>query len=137
MDCVHCHNPHSTTKYAERFGATITCESCHVSEAQYQKINDRKHAACVDCHMPQLIHVAAGNPEQYRADMRTHLMAINPAATTTTDRKGLFSQSYLGLDFACKGCHNEDGRGPELDDERLQSVATGYHERELAGSENK
>ena len=115
---------------------TVTCESCNNQEQRYQKISDRKHAACVDCHMPQLIHVAAGDPEQYRADMRTHSMAINPAALTTTDRNGQFSQPFLGIDFACKGCHNEDGRGPELDDERLQSVATGYHDRDLAGSEN-
>ena len=75
--------------------------------------------------------------EQYTADMRTHLMAINPAALTTADKKGMFSQPFVGLDFACKGCHNPDGRGPELDDERLQSVATGYHDRDQAGSENR
>jgi hypothetical protein len=137
MDCVDCHNPHVTTKYAERFGAAVTCESCHFQQQQYQKISDRRHATCVACHMPQLIHVATGNPEQYTADMRTHLMAINPAALTTADRNGVFSQPFVGLDFACKSCHNPDGRGPELDDERLQSVATGYHDRDQAGSENR
>jgi hypothetical protein len=87
--------------------------------------------------MPQLITVAMADPASYTGDMRTHSMAINPLALTTAAKNGQFSQPYLGLDFSCKGCHNEDGRGPELDDERLQSVATGYHDRDLAGSENE
>jgi hypothetical protein len=43
----------------------------------------------------------------------------------------------VGLDFACKSCHHEDGRGPVLEDEELQSVATGYHDRDQAGSLNR
>jgi hypothetical protein len=137
MDCVDCHNPHQTTKYAKSFGATVTCESCHFQQEQYQKISDRKHAACIDCHMPRLIEVAVGNPARHTADMRTHSMAINPAALTTVAKNGQFSQPFLGIDFACKGCHSEEGRGPVLDDERLQSVATGYHDRDQAGAENE
>ena len=137
MDCVDCHNPHTTTKYAKGFGATVTCESCHFQEQQYQKITDRKHAACVDCHMPQLISVAVSDPARHTADMRTHSMAINAAALTTAAKNGQFSQPFLGLDFACKSCHSEDGRGPVLEDEQLQAVATGYHDRELVGSENE
>jgi hypothetical protein len=87
--------------------------------------------------MPQLIHVAAGDPAALTADMRTHSMGINPAALTTVDRNGVFSRPFVGLDFACKSCHREDGRGPVLEDERLQAVATGYHDRDQAGSENR
>ena len=64
-------------------------------------------------------------------------MAINPRATSQFDKDGAFSQPYLALDFACQGCHNEDGRAENLSDEELQEAAIGFHDREEAGSLNK
>lgn len=137
MQCVDCHNPHATTKYAKGIGIKQECESCHFQAAEYQKIDNRRHADCIDCHMPRAIQVATSDPAQFSADMRTHLMAINPAEVAQFTNDGEWAGPYLALDFACKGCHNDDGRGPVLDDERLVAVATDYHSRELAGSENE
>ena len=64
-------------------------------------------------------------------------MAINPHATSQFAKDGTFSQPYLALDFACRSCHNEDGRADPLTDEELQEIAIGYHDRDQAGSANK
>lgn len=137
FDCVDCHNPHTTTVHAKGFGAKVTCDGCHFQEAQNQKITDRKHAQCVDCHMPKMIQQAVADPERFTGDMRVHLMGINPSAVPQFNQKGELVGDYLALDFTCKGCHYEGGRAPVLEDERLQEVATGYHDRALAGIENE
>ncbi len=137
MDCVDCHNPHETIKYASRGeGIKTDCESCHFENADYQKINDRRHATCTDCHMPLLTVSALSDPAQFSADVHTHLFAINPMETSQFDRDG-FSEPYLTVVPACRGCHYDGGRGTELTDEELQEAALGFHERELAGSLNK
>jgi predicted CXXCH cytochrome family protein len=137
MRCVDCHNPHQTTKYARGQAIRTECENCHFENEQYQKISDRKHASCIDCHMPRITMSAVGDPARFSGDMRTHLMAINPLASSQFDKNGEFAMPYIALDFACKGCHNENGRAPVLPDERLVEVATGFHDRDMAGSENK
>jgi hypothetical protein len=137
MDCVDCHNPHASTKHADGLAIKSTCETCHFQQADYQKINDRRHAKCIDCHMPQASLSAAGNPEQFSADVRTHLMAINPLATSQMTKDGTGSQPYLTLSYSCKGCHNPDGRGSELTDEELMAAAVGFHDRDLAGTLNR
>ena len=137
MDCADCHNPHKTTIHAER-GETIedVCETCHFQPAEYQKLDNFRHADCVDCHMPRVIQIALGDPEQFQADYRTHLMAINPEVTASIDEDGNFSSAYLGLDFSCRSCHNADGRAPDLEDAVLSAVARGYHDRDQAGAAN-
>jgi hypothetical protein len=138
MDCVDCHNPHQGTR-GEGRGLSIKtdCETCHIEAATYQRINDRRHASCVDCHMPYMSQNALAAPDLYKADVRTHLMAINPHESDQLDRDGAFVQPYLTVDASCKGCHNAEARAGELPDERLVEVATGYHDRDLAGSENR
>ena len=135
--CTDCHNPHTTTVNAKGFGAKVACDGCHFAQAENQKITDRKHAQCIDCHMPRMIQQAVADPARMSGDMRVHLMAINPAATAQFEKNGKLAGPYLALDFTCKGCHYDGGRAPVLEDERLQAVATGYHDRDLAGSENK
>jgi hypothetical protein len=137
MRCVDCHDPHQTVVYARGEGVKTACENCHFENAQYQKITDRKHAKCVDCHMPRVSKSALGDPERYTGDLRTHLMAINPLSTSQFDEEGKFSQPYLSLDFACKGCHYDGGPAAVLSDQELQDMAVGYHDRDLAGSMNK
>jgi hypothetical protein len=137
MDCIDCHNPHATVKHAKGLAIRTPCQNCHFEQQNNQKINNRKHADCVDCHMPRVTRSAVGDPARFSADLRTHLMAINPQATSQFDKKGEAALPYIALDFACKGCHNEDGRAPALADERLVAVATGFHDRNLAGSENE
>jgi hypothetical protein len=136
MECVDCHNPHATIRHAVGLGIARDCTGCHFAAAEYQKISNRSHASCVECHMPRPIQVAVADPELRTGDLRSHLMAINPGEIAQFDRNGEWAGPYLALEFACKSCHSEDGSGPVLDDERLIEVATGYHDRELTGSEN-
>ena len=86
--------------------------------------------------MPTIDKNAVGNLEKYTADMRTHLFAINPNAKAQFDKDG-FSAPYLTVEYACRGCHNGTGRAPDMTNEELAEIATGYHDRALAGSENK
>lgn len=136
MDCIDCHNPHSTTKYAEGLAIKTECETCHFDKVDYQKINSRRHAECVNCHMPHASKSAVGDPAQFTADIRTHLMAINPQVVDQFNEAGDESLPYIALEFSCKGCHNPEGIGGEMPDEQLMEVATGYHDRDLAGSLN-
>ena len=140
MRCVDCHNPHQTVKYADEIDMEPTktaCENCHFNNAEYQKIDDRRHAKCVDCHMPRVSKSALADEAKFTGDLRTHLMAINPNATSQFSKDGTTSQPYLALDFACRSCHSDDGRGPNLEDAVLVEAATGFHDRDLAGSLNK
>lgn len=140
MDCVDCHNPHQTVVYASEVKlepTTTDCETCHFSQDEYQKINDRRHAKCVDCHMPYMDKVALANLDEFSGDLRSHLMAINPNATSQFTADGTVSQPYITLDYACRSCHREDGRGPNLEDAVLAEAAVGFHDRDLAGSLNR
>lgn len=137
MDCVDCHNPHETVKYTRGAPERATCETCHFEQAENQKITDRRHATCLDCHMPRITKSAVADPERFSGDMRTHLFAIYPNARSQFNRDGSLSQPYVTVDFACKSCHSEIGRAPVLEDERLKEVSVGFHDRALAGSENR
>ncbi|MEZ4517096.1 MAG: multiheme c-type cytochrome [Chloroflexota bacterium] len=131
MDCVQCHDPHAgiTPAAAEHEQTTITeCEACHFQEAEVQNIpgHDPFDFACTTCHMPELIQVAVGDPAQHTADMQTHHVAINPQQIGQFTEDGT-ALPQLGLDFACRQCHNEQGIGPVLPDETLIRFATGVH----------
>ena len=137
MNCVDCHNPHTPTKYAEGLAVKTECENCHFRQAEYQKITDRRHAKCIDCHMPRATKSAVGDIATHSGDMRTHLFTINPLAESQFNKDGTAANPQLALEFTCQGCHYDGGRGGELPMEQLVEVATGFHERELAGSLNK
>ncbi len=137
MKCVDCHNPHETVKYAKGLAIRTPCENCHFEEAKFQKVTDRQHAECVECHMPRVSKNAVGDADRYTGDLRTHLMAINPFETAQFDEEGKTSQPYLALDFACKGCHHEGGPASAETDEALMEFALGHHDRDMAGSGNK
>ncbi|MCB0128993.1 MAG: hypothetical protein KDE58_42295 [Caldilineaceae bacterium] len=137
MRCVDCHDPHATVKYAKGTAIKTDCESCHFENELFQKITDRRHAKCIDCHMPMVTVSAVGDPARFTGDVRTHLMAINPYETEQFDKDGASALPYISLNFACRSCHYDDGRAPNLTDEELQEAAIGYHDRELAGSKNK
>ncbi|MFQ5577948.1 MAG: cytochrome c3 family protein [Anaerolineae bacterium] len=136
MDCVDCHDPHQPVKYARKgAGIKTSCQTCHFEEAEYQKIKYINHGRdCITCHMPRVTKSALGDPEAFSGDIRTHLFAINPRATSQFDEEGAFSQPYLSLEFACRGCHREEGIGTAFSDEELMAVAEGYHAPELSGS---
>ncbi len=139
MDCVDCHNPHQTTTEGRAISIRTVCETCHQDKADYQKITERRHAPCVDCHMPRADINAVGSQDYHAADTRTHLMSINPrAAEQFREEDGtVLANAYLTIDFACKGCHGEEGMATAYPDELLIETAIGYHDRDLAGSLNR
>ncbi len=49
---------------------------------------------------------ALADQAKFSGDLRTHLMAINPNATSQFNKDGTQSQPYLALDFACRSCHS-------------------------------
>ena len=140
MDCVDCHNPHQTVVYASKADlepTTTDCQTCHFDQDEYQKINDRRHANCVDCHMPRMDQVALADPDKFSGDVRSHLMAINPNANNQFASDGSVSQPYVTLDFACRSCHRDGGKGPNLENDALMEAVLGFHDRDLSGSLNK
>lgn len=131
IDCVICHDPHTGVvqlRKDEVQTTRTTCENCHF--AQEINAENEQHARisidCIDCHMPRLTKSALGIPEEFQGDLRTHLMAIQPTQVGQFSEDGTVALSQLGLDFACRGCHNPAFVG-DLPDETLIEVATGYH----------
>ncbi len=137
MRCVDCHNPHETVKYSQGLGIRTACENCHLENERFQKITDRKHGECVDCHMPRVTKSALGDAERFTGDIRTHLMHISPFDVSQFDEEGKFSQPYLSLNFACRSCHYEGGPASVQTDEALMDHALGYHDRAMVGSANE
>jgi len=99
MNCVDCHDPHQTVKYAKGVGMKTPCQNCHFDQVTIQKITDRKHAECLDCHMPRVTKSALGNADHFTGDIRTHLFAINPRAGAQFSDDGSAAQPYLTLQF--------------------------------------
>jgi hypothetical protein len=138
MRCIDCHNPHATVKYAEAGEAVRSaCENCHFQQETYQRMTDRKHAECIDCHMPRVTRTAVADLERFTGDIRTHLMAINPHATSQFGEDGKTSSPYLALDYVCGSCHNDTTRIGSLSEEEMMATAVGYHDRDQAGSMNR
>jgi hypothetical protein len=132
LDCVECHDPHDGVIQLRQVGEPTTrtqCENCHFKEAQNQANPKHETAGleCVSCHMPRITKSALGNPDMFTGDIRTHLMAIDPNQIGQFNEDGSLSLSQVGLNFACRGCHIEDGSAEPMTDEDLQAMATDYH----------
>ena len=104
----------------------IECQDCHYHEAENFKISLHVRD-CVTCHMPRITKSAVGDPERFTGDLRTHLMAINPNQIEQFTPEGDQSLSEVGLNFACRQCHNGTDAS-EKSDQELIDTATGYHE---------
>ena len=140
LGCTTCHNPHEGVIQLRQVQAATTkvqCQDCHLQQATYQ--NNAKHVSmqlsCTNCHMPQIIKLAWGEETRFSGDLRTHAVAIElsqieqfytVAAADGTEQT--FSESSVGLDFACRRCHNESAGLPKTDQE-LIDAAYGYHDR--------
>lgn len=132
IDCVVCHDPHAGViqlREAELPTTRTECQNCHFAQAKNQnnEIHQRINVACIDCHMPRITKNAVGNPAGFTGDIRTHLMAIDPAQIGQFSEDGSVALSQLSLDFACRHCHWEDGRGRPKTDEELLETAVNYH----------
>lgn len=137
LDCVVCHEPHAGVvqlRLAQKLDPSVRttrmqCADCHFfKEAQYQKVAAHQATLqCLDCHMPRLIETAWGNAATFTGDIRTHLIAIDPAQVNQFSEDGRASLPKIGLDFACRHCHVPGGPLAKTD-EQLIEAATGYHQ---------
>lgn len=132
LSCVTCHDPHKGVVQelkAGNAGSRIDCQDCHFKEENTQKSAVMKSMVdCLDCHMPRIVKSAVGNAEAYTGDIRAHLWAIDPEATSQFSEDGSEAISQITLDFACKSCHRDGGSATVKTDEELKDEATGYHE---------
>ncbi len=132
LDCVICHDPHDGVVQLRESGEQTTrtsCENCHWEQAKVQN-NDRHtrlRVDCISCHMPRVTKSAVGNADLFTGDIRTHLMAIDPDQIEQFSEDGSVVLSQLGLNFACRTCHNPDGIATEKSDEELSAAAGNYH----------
>lgn len=131
ISCVTCHDPHASAVYADEElnpsqGIRQVCAACHW---QNEFNNNSKHSGldCVDCHMPPMAMSAVSDLELFRADIRSHLYAINtnPDAPQFSE-DGSVTMPYITLDYACRQCHNGE-YASERDNETLADMADGYH----------
>ena len=133
IDCVLCHDPHTGVVQLRETNAQTTrtvCEQCHYDQDAVQAVSRHGNVGvdCIDCHMPKLTVSAVGIEAQFSGDIRTHLVAIDPALTSQFDADGDLITAQISLDYACRSCHNPDGFAGNATDEELRAAATGYHE---------
>lgn len=140
LECVTCHNPHEGVVQLRNTPASTTlvkCQDCHFEQAQFQK--NAKHVSiglgCTQCHMSQPIKMAWGEEARFTGDVRTHAVAIDPTqidqyfpGTSDGEIGQLFFKPQIGLNFACRHCHNGIA-GSEKTDQELVNTAYGYHDR--------
>jgi hypothetical protein len=132
LDCVVCHDPHKGVvqlRKAEEQTTRTQCQNCHFKQASFQDSQIHPNIAqCIDCHMPRVTKSAWADEEEFTGDIRTHLMAINPNQIEQFNEDGTVALSELGLNFACRGCHN-GAKAQEKSDEVLIDKAIGYHDQ--------
>jgi len=148
LDCVSCHDPHSSTVYddvALGNGVRSQCTDCHNEDGVGGKdyINNNSHVVsvdCVSCHMPKAAKSARAE-NAYMGDIASHTWKLNPAAVDkstmwTSDGKFLaqdqFGHGVVTLDFACYRCHKDaSGVGGSASMKSLAELstrATGIHD---------
>ena len=131
LDCVVCHDPHQGVvqlRQAEVQTTRTMCENCHFEQAGYQDSDVHPRVAnCIDCHMPRIVKSAVGDADKFTGDIRSHLMAIDPAQIGQFSEDGSTALSQISLDFACRSCHVEGGSALVKTDEQLIEKAEGYH----------
>ena len=112
LTCTSCHDPHKRTIW-DGDGIIQTCESCHPDQVANTKHNSQ--AGCIDCHMPYAAKSGTEIGESgYRADVRSHLMAIIPNTESMFTEDGAWVRddatrpAALSPAYPCLGCHNND-----------------------------
>ena len=131
LSCVACHDPHKGViqgRETDTATVKVECQSCHFQKADFQaSVVMKQMVDCIDCHMPRITKSAWGDADAYTGDIRTHLWAIDPYATSQFSEDGTTAISQVSLDFACKSCHRTGGSASVKTDEQLKDTAIGYH----------
>jgi formate-dependent nitrite reductase cytochrome c552 subunit len=134
LTCVTCHDPHKGViqgRKTDTATVRVECQSCHFQQEQFQKSEVMMQmVSCIDCHMPRIVKSAWGDAEKYTGDIRAHLFAIDPYATSQFSADGKTAISQVTLDFACKSCHRAGGTALARTDEELKNMAIDYHARQ-------
>lgn len=140
LKCVDCHQAHAGVVQLDQADLPTThtsCVNCHFEEAKYQKVENHVNInmPCTECHMPQIVKSAWADPAKFTADIRAHLMAIDPTqieqvytVTLEDGTEAQYSYSQIGLNSACRHCHL-DGTSMAKDDQTLIDAAYNYHEQ--------
>ncbi|MBI3158516.1 MAG: hypothetical protein HYZ26_02820 [Chloroflexi bacterium] len=134
LSCVTCHDPHASSVYQDaevnpEQGLNVACTGCHWQQTE-RKVS--KHApgfvSCLACHMAPIGLSAAGDLDQHRGDISSHLFSINvdPQAPQFSP-DGDTVMPYLTLEYVCGSCHNGE-IVTELPVNQLAEVANGYHD---------
>jgi Cytochrome c554 and c-prime len=142
LECWTCHEPHRSTVYNDG-GLTKQCTDCHEGDASnnFYVVEDHEDVQCIDCHMP-FIGKSAISPSAYIGDVRGHLFQILRAPVYAVDntytigtakywKQDSFDESYVTLDYACLGCHQQIGE-PLTMQEAFQT-ATRIHQNSANG----
>ncbi len=118
LNCSSCHDPHRSTVYDD--GGTIAhCTDCHPGDASngYYRVHEMEDVDCIECHMP-FMGKSAEATGTYKADIRSHLFQIMTGPVFAVDnvyedgsstfwKQSTSGNSYITLDYACLGCHEE------------------------------
>lgn len=133
ISCVTCHDPHASALYADdtvnpNQGIVQVCESCHWQNTQ-QGVEKHLGVDCVECHMAPMAKSAQGNPDLFRADVRSHQFSINTEPDAEQfNEDGTLVMPYLTLQYACGQCHNGEYAGVK-ETAVLSAAADGYHDK--------
>ena len=134
MQCVNCHDPHKSAKYADpdvnpNKGIRTACTTCHVGYDENQaSATMQGFVECIDCHMPRIVKSAQGDVDKWTGDIRSHLFFINTDAEDAQfTEDGKFANPFISLDFACRSCHRDGGMGVNYTGDVLEAEAMGYH----------
>jgi hypothetical protein len=123
LDCMTCHNPHTTTRYQDDVTnpdpngvnkANADCLACHGNKDMSGLASAMKNFNCIDCHMPKMAksamsHPATGNGPTL-GDIKTHIFTIDMSKDSDTEQfNGSFANPWITAKFACWQCHNSTG----------------------------
>ena len=139
--CITCHDPHKRSHWSPATGAIkVACATCH--SVQAANINHLGTQNCIDCHMPYAVKSGtARGSSGYKADVRSHLFAINTDTASMFNAAGteilddLTRTAALSPHFACLGCHNDDPVD-SIPDKTISEVSTAAYNMHGAVSIN-
>ena len=124
--CMDCHDNHRSTVYDQGgIPNNYSCNSCDGghggAEKQYEMMDGvMEDLDCIDCHMPYMDY-SGGTVNEYKADVRSHLMGILPIPITREENiitiqdttfwqvDPFLGRAAITLDYACLSCHIDNG----------------------------